>query len=219
MKKFISTLIILSIKIYFFECHKEILYKDLSTSIVIDEQEANLEAYHSKENEEILNENNAKKFRHLKWFSIGYPVIIESESKISKNKSLFHFTKKGFYVSIQLLTNGQKRIIINEIKKVHNISVEMSQIIEMKPDNFECELELNGDIEEDSSVLRGKVKSFKFAPFKIEFEASNDEIIWMKKFLSERVEDIIIMCDMSLEEINFKNFKLGIQSYKPVINV
>jgi hypothetical protein len=87
---------------------KELIYRDLSTKLVINDQEFNLEAYHSKENEDILNENNPKKFRHLKWFTIGNQVIIESVSKIGNNQSFFHFTKSEINASIQMLTNGQK---------------------------------------------------------------------------------------------------------------
>ena len=83
----------------------------------MDDHEVDVEAYHSKENDEILIENNPKKYRHLRWFSIGYTIIVESESNFNRTKSLFHFTSKGFYASIQMLTNGQKRMLMNEIKK------------------------------------------------------------------------------------------------------
>ena len=82
-------------------------------------------------------------------------------------------------------------MIINEIKKFHNLSVEVYQIVELNPDKFECELELIGDREEESSIVKGKVKSYKLTRLlRIEFEASSDEIKWMKKYLSERKEDI-----------------------------
>ena len=33
-------------------------------------------------------------------------------------------------------------MLMNEIKKINNISLEINQIVELKPDKFECEVEL-----------------------------------------------------------------------------
>ena len=211
--------ILLLIQIYAFDCFcQERLTRDFSVILVINDHDVDLEAYHSKENKEIIKAKNPQEYRNLRWLSIGYPIIVESESKIEKTKSLFHFTSKLFYASIQMLTNGHKRMIINEIKNIHNVSVEMSQIVELNPDKFECELELIGDSEEESSIVKGKVKSYKLTPLRIEFEASSDEILWMKKYLSERKEDIHIVCDIGSDKNGFKsnNFKLGLQLNKPV---
>jgi hypothetical protein len=215
MVNLISILILLLIKFHALNCqiNQKELKKDISATIVIDDQEIDIEAYHYKENEDILNENNTKKHRHLQWFSIGYPMIIESESKFSKNKSFFHFTKDGFYASIQMLTNSQKRVIINEVKKVHNITIEMNQIIELIPRQFACEFELFGDTEEESSIIKGSVKSFKFNPIKIEFTAKNEKD-WMKKYISEKIQDIQIVCEISKGDHGFINshVKLRLQS-------
>ena len=224
MNRLYSVVILLLIQLYSFDCEvnqKALLNKDISAILEIDDHVVDLEAYHSKENDEILMGKHTQKYRHLKWFSIGYPIIVESESKLTKNKSLFHFTSKGFYASIQMLTNGQKRMIMNEIKKIHNVSVAMNQVVELKPDNFECELELIGESEEETSILKGKVKSFKSTHLIIDFEASSDEIKWMKKYLAERKEDIEIYCDIGSAEIGFKskNFNLGLQLNKLVNNV
>ena len=44
--------------------------------------------------------------------------------------------------------------------------------------------------------------------------------MWMKNYLSERKEDIKIVCDISSDENGFKinNFKLDLQLKKPVNN-
>jgi predicted transcriptional regulator len=155
-----------------------------------------------------------------KWYSLGSPIIIESESKINKSKkSFFHFTQKGFYAIIKMLTNGQKISIIEEIKKVYNISIEMHQIIELKPNKFECELEINGDTEDEISILQGSVVSFKSSfQLKLEFRASNNEQNWMKNYLPERIEDLEFYCEISSKENSFENyqFKLNIQLKNPV---
>ena len=186
MNRLYSVVILLLIQVYAFNCQesqKNYLTRDFSVTLVIDDHEVDLEAYHSKENEEILIESNPNKYRKLKW-----------------------------------LTKRQKIMIINEIKKIHNVSVEMNQIVELNPDNLECELELIGDSEEESSIVKGKVKSFKLTPLRVEFEASSDEIKWMRKYLSERKEDIQIVCGIGSDENGFKskNFKLGLQLNKPV---
>ena len=121
MYRLYSVIILLLIQVYAFDCQegqKNYLTRDFSIILEIDDNEVNLEAYHSNENKEIIMTKNSQEYRHLRWFSIGYPIIVESESKIKKTKSLFHFTSKGFYASIQMLTNGQKRMIMNEIKKL-----------------------------------------------------------------------------------------------------
>ena len=148
--------ILLLIEVYPFNCQvnqRNVLYEYLSTILVVNENDVYLEAYDSKENKEILNENNPQKYRDLKWFSIGYPIIIEN-----KNKSMLHFTEKGFYLSIQMLTNEQKGKIIDEISSVYNISIETNQIIELKPNKFECELKLNRDTKEGLTFLQGKIE-------------------------------------------------------------
>jgi hypothetical protein len=196
------------------------LYQDLITILVANGKEITLEAYHTEQNQRILSENNTNKYRNLKWYSLGSPIIIESESKINKSKkSVFHFTQKGFYAIIKMLTNGQKRSIIEEIKKVYNISIEMHQIIELKPNKFECELEINGDTEDEISILQGSVVSFKSSSqLKLEFRASNNEQNWMKNYLPERIKDLEFYCEISSKENGFENnqFKLNIQLYNPV---
>ena len=120
-----------------------------------------------------------------------------------------------------MLTNSQKRMIINEIKQIHNVSVKINQIVELKPKTFECELELFGDSEEEKSYVKRKVTSFKSTQFTIEFNASSNEIKWMKTCLSERKEDIEINCDIGSDEngLNRNNLKLGLQFNNPVSNV
>ena len=95
--------ILLLIQIYAFDCFcQERLTRDFSVILVINDHDVDLEAYHSKENKEIIKAKNPQEYRNLRWLSIGYPIIVESESKIEKTKSLFHFTSKLFYASIQI---------------------------------------------------------------------------------------------------------------------
>jgi hypothetical protein len=49
----------------------------------------------TKENENILERKDEKKYKFLKWYSIGQPALFESfRSLRDKRISLFHFTNK-----------------------------------------------------------------------------------------------------------------------------
>ena len=85
---------------------------------MLNDERLSFEVFHTKENENILERKDEKKYKFLKWYSIGQPVLIESlRSLRDKRISLFHFTNKGFYASIQILSDEQKELIIQEIKK------------------------------------------------------------------------------------------------------
>jgi hypothetical protein len=89
----------------------------------------------------------------------------------------------------------------------------------LKPNKFECELEINGDTEDEISILQGSLVSFKSSSqLKLEFRASNNEQNWMKNYLPERIKDLEFYCEISSKENSFENnqFKLNIQLNNPV---
>ena len=209
------TLIILIIKFNFFDC-QNLMVRDVKISLVIDGEKINLEAYHSKEDKKIIKEKDKDSYQYLEWYSIGIPVVIESErSKIDNSKSFFHFTSNSFYGSIQMLTSEQKQLIVQEIKNIHNITVRENQIEDLKPSKLKCKMTLFGSNENEESQLQGEVKSFKSYPLKLELNGRNDSLEqkWLEKALSENKEDIEIFCDISSKN-GFKkqNYKLGIKS-------
>jgi hypothetical protein len=216
--KFYSVVFLFMLNIYSFECQKNKLYKDISTLYMVNGEKVYIEAYHSLEDRKILKDKDYENYRLLEWHSIGYPVIVENESKIkSFNKSLFHFTQKTFYTSVQMLTNDQKILIAQEIKKVHNICIDIKQISELKLSKFECEIELYGNSEDD---IRGSIRSFKTDSLRLEFKHGNDskEQKLFKDYLSERISDVKFFCEISSNKFGYENshFKLMIQLIKPV---
>jgi hypothetical protein len=144
---------------------------------VLNDERFSFEVFHTKENENILERKDEKKYKFLKWYSIGQPALFESlRSLRDKRISLFHFTNKGFYATIQILSDEQKELIIQEIKKVHKIDIKINQINELKLNNFECGIELRDD-EGEVLNINGFVKSFKnVGEFKIDFQAANNSM-------------------------------------------
>ena len=218
---YFSLVFLLMVNYYRTECEKIKLYKDINTIYWINGVEVNIEAYQSLENRKIIREKDSESYRLLEWYSIGYPVVIESETKTKpSNKSFFHFTQKGFYAQVQMLTIDQKRLVIQQIKKVHNICVDLNQINELKVSRFDCEIELYGDNDDDLNVLSGYVRSFKTDPLRIEFKYGNDskEQQLLKNYLSDKINDIELFCEISSYKYGYHNHhKVKIQLFKPVL--
>ena len=141
----------------------------------MDGDRFSFEVFHNKENENILERKDEKKYKFLKWYSIGQPALIESfRSLKDKRKSLFHFTNKGFYATIQILSDEQKELIIQEIKKVHKIDILKNQIDELKLNKFKCGITIPND-EGDVLNINGTVMSFlSISELKINFQATNN---------------------------------------------
>lgn len=215
--------IIIVLHLFFVISDCDFLYKDFVTSYTHDGKIVSFEVYHTKENEKLLNKTNRNN-KKLKWYSIGYPIIIESESKLkSENKSLFHFTQNSIYASVQLLTETQKKMIVEEIKLIYNVSVDLQQVNELKLTDFYCNLYFDGDGDgDDESSLFGSVESFKVSPLRIEFEASSNSSDHerFKKYSTHRVDDIEFTCAIKSQKNRFAsyNFKLKVELNKLVIH-
>jgi hypothetical protein len=212
--KVYATFVLLILQIYCLECQT---IRDIKISLIIDDEKLNLEGYLTKEDKMIITKKEIDSYKYLEWFSIGIPVIIESErSKLDKSKSFFHFTSEYIYTSIQMLTSEQKQSIVEDIKINHNIIVRENQIENFKLSKFKCKMRLYGENEDENSELSGEVQSFKSYPLKLEFKVGNTsaEQKWLKKSLSESKEDIEMFCDISSNKYRFekKNYKLGIKT-------
>ena len=231
--RFYVIVVILTIKAFSFVCQDEnvvdestktpttkLLLRDIKKSLVVNGEKVNLEAYYTNESRNIIINNIIKEYRLLEWYSIGLPVIIESEkSKKDKSRYFLHFTTKSIYGFVRMLTNEQKKIIVEEIRNIHNISIQYNQIEDLHYSKFDCKILLDGDDEDEETVLEGKVVSFESHPLKIEFKAGNytKEQKWLRRFLTESIENIEFLCDIegSNEKKNYilekKNYKLKLQ--------
>jgi hypothetical protein len=165
------------------------LIKDLDVNYVLNDERFSFEVFHTIENENILEKKDEKQYKFLKWYSIGQPTLIESLRFLrDKRKSLFHFTNKGFYATIQILSDEQKELIIQEIKNVHKIDIKINQIDELKLNKFECGFTFRDD---DGEVINinGFVKSFNYiGEFQIDFQAANNSMEY--KIFKEIVGDV-----------------------------
>jgi hypothetical protein len=215
--KVYAIVVLFILQIYCFECQNTI--RDIKISLTIDDdgEKVNLEGYLSKEDKMIITKKERDSYKYLEWYSIGVPVIIESErSKLDKSKSFFHFTSEYIYTSIQMLTSEQKQSIVEDININHNIIVRENQIENFKLSKFKCKMRLYGENEDENSELSGEVKSLESYPLKLEFKAGNTsaEQKWLKKSLSESKEDIEMFCYISSNKYGFekKNYKVGIKS-------
>ena len=190
---------------------------DLVTTLMINDESFVLEAYPSEFNQKIFAEKNIKLNKKLKWFSMGHPILIasESKSKLNKTKSIFHFTSEGFYASIQTLTKEQKYLLVEEAKQKYNFDAQIHQIVDLKLKDFVCELYLFGyDNDREKiieTILHGKVKTFKSSNLLLQFDYKNDsqEIKLFKEYLLEiNNNDLRLDCEITPEGFGKFNFIL-----------
>ena len=118
---------------------------DLTVDFVHDGGVVQLTAFKSPENDKILAENNSKNYGKLKWYSIGYPLLVKTKSK--ENEFFFHFTRSGFNARIQMLTNEHKRLFIDQVKNVYNISIRIDQIDHLILSSLKCSIPMHDKTE------------------------------------------------------------------------
>ena len=114
---------------------------DLTVDFVHDGGVVQLTAFKSPENDKIFAENNSKNYGKLKWYSIGYPLLVKTRSK--DNEFFFHFTRSGFNARIQMLTNEHRRLFIDQVKHVYNISIRIDQIDHLILSSFKCSIPMH----------------------------------------------------------------------------
>jgi hypothetical protein len=119
-------LLILSIKL-FSVCStenlqvKRLLEPDLRVDFQQDGETIPLEAYKSHENDLIMKEKNVQSYEKLKWYSIGNPLIVKVKS--NESEFIYRCTDRGFYARIEMLTTNHKKLLIDEVKRVYNMSI------------------------------------------------------------------------------------------------
>ena len=151
-------------------------YKDLKNNTI----ESHIEAYRSKNNDQIIRKKETSRYRELEWYSIGYPFLANIHLKNSSLSfaNLFQITPKGFNICIQFLSDAQKRAIIEKIKNKYGIDVHASQIVKLELSEFTCSIDINCDqISEGSIKLNGSSKDFSSFPIKVEFKESDKKAI------------------------------------------
>ena len=136
---FSSILLFLS---FLINCRSENILPDFVVDFNINNETILLEAYHSERNIKIIQGGRKDIYQLLKWYSIGHPVLVESQ--FNKTKKLFHFTPTGFHASVQMLTKEHKKLLAQKAQEKYNYSAKFYQIEEMKLNEFKCQLNLFG---------------------------------------------------------------------------
>ena len=153
-------------------------YKDLKNNTITIE--SHIEAYRSKNNDQIIRKKETSRYRELEWYSIGYPFLTNIHPKNSclSFANLFQITPNGFNIYIQFLSDAQKRAIIEKIKNKYGIDVHASQIVKLELSELTCSIDINCDqISEGSIKLNGSSKDFSSFPIKVEFKELDKKAI------------------------------------------
>ena len=184
----------------------------------INDKEIYIEAYHSQENERILSENDVQNFKNLKWYSIGYPVLIENEvSTLNSSKTLFRLTENKAYASVQMLTIQQKELFVKQIKETRKVDVLIDQIEEFKLSKFYCEY--NYTLEDVAIGLKGSINFSKpiLDPYFLEIEPFNNsnELRLFKNYLLNKTNEksIEFVCMIQSKEYGFEKSNFLLKSF------
>lgn len=141
-----------------------------------------------------------------KWYSIGFPFIVKNQTPSkSKSKSFFHFNKNGFFVYVRMLTKDQKKLIIEKLKNLYTIDVEMNQIVETELSKFECSLEFQDIFESIDIKLRGSLKSGSNRLEFVEKQNSRKYTTYKNNLKELNNPDFKLICEI---ESQYKGFEL-----------
>ena len=161
---------------------------------------ARLEAFKLHRNDLILNQSLEKRYTELMWYSIGYPNLIKTSSIKGKSTfKYFHFDKEGFYSRVEMLTHYQKTLFKEAIMQKYKISVQTSQIDDLKPSKFDCKLKIFTEANE-KVLINGKVLNFNKYPLRLDFEAfykSKERMYFENTKSNSDLTEIKINCEVS----------------------
>lgn len=162
-----------------------------------------LQAFKSPENEKHLAD--IKNHKKLKWYSIGVPLLVKTNS--GKNESLFHFSPQGFSTHIQMLTLQHKKLFVEEIYQKYEIDVKLNQIENLILTSFTCKMVVHHN--KDSSEINGSVKTFRTYPLRMDFSVptSSNEIDWLKLSL---IDGVKVQMDCEISSKYFSGFKFSL---------
>ena len=171
---------------------------DLEVDFHFNGKISDLQAFKSPDNDKILAENNSMNYNKLRWYSIGVPVLVKTQSD-KKEESLFHFTRKGFSAHIRMLTIEHKMMLAQEIKRKYKIEIEFNQVHNLILSSFTCKIHVH-----DQSDIHGSVLSLGTFPLRIDFVAPIDskEIEWFNQSLLDS-ESIRFDCDIETKNKEF----------------
>ena len=120
---------------------KRLLEPDLRVDFKQGGETIKLEAFKSHENDLIIKEKNVQSYEKLKWYSIGNPFLVKVKSNDSEY--IFQFNSRGFYARIEMLTTNHKQLLVDEVKRVYNLTIGLNQIDHLILSSFSCEIPIH----------------------------------------------------------------------------
>jgi hypothetical protein len=121
-----------------------------------------IEAFKTKDNDDIFNKNNPNEYSKLAWVSLGSPKLV----KLSKN-NVFYFTEHAVFARVSMLTEIYKQSIADAIRTKYRVNVTTNQITTMSLSKFECETSIYE--RNRLRVIRGQAKNFAKFPLELQF--------------------------------------------------
>jgi len=127
-----------------------------------DGMKVRLDAFKTKNNAALLEQGQLS---GLRWFSLGQPEIVKMNAQ-----NMFEFIELSFYLQFEMLTNRDKKLLADEVKRAKGFSVDKMQFSDIDSNTIECYVELYDIQEQKISILKGKVFNLNKSPYKVEFK-------------------------------------------------
>ena len=144
---------------------------DITIDIKENDQIIHLQAWKSTNNDAIINSLNTQDYKKLKWVALGKPTLKKSQA-INKDATsqIFHYNNDIIYAFVEMLTDSQKLIINEAIKKKYGFDkIDESQVVNLILSRFDCFLKLKDGNRQ--RLMKGEVKDFFEFPLKLIFDA------------------------------------------------
>ena len=126
-------------------------------------------------------------------------------NQITPNKtSLITFKPEGFDLTVEMLTNSQRYLLQNIVKRKYKIDILPDQIVSLIPAKFECQMSFYQD-ETTKVLINGKVSQLTKFPLKLSFLAplKSTERVLFEKRLNESNNELIadINCEINSQGV------------------
>lgn len=101
--------------------------------------------------------------------SIGRPKLVPKGVNTDGSPKLVKFTDEYFSLYFDMLTEEQRKMLKEEVKRVKGIDVSTRSFVNLKPNTIECLSRLYDRKTQKRFILKGKVVDFISSPFQIKF--------------------------------------------------
>ena len=174
---------------------------DLTIDYPADDGIVHIEAYRTINNDHIIDNGQKEKYDQLKWVSYGSPKLIKMPSYENPSiYTLFHLTQTYFYVHFEMLTERDKEVLKNEVKRTKKIDVETASFVNLTPNDINCAFNILNTYNK-AVILKGKFYDLGTSIYQIRFlyEKGNEYRIAFEDYLKNQVnqEELHIDCKLT----------------------